>query len=652
VANPLDVKPISPDGNDFYPLPADYHSLTDEGQRLARVNACRQWLLPGPPSQLADTLVASTWFFDLYYLQPDAEAEWDPLFYEGVVVPTPELHWDISRQWAVNRLNVTVAPRGCAKSTHCRRDMLMRIISSPYSFVYGTSTHDNTRHTGQILKTQCYENTRINQDFAPSYNIDKFKPGRGARPTGVDYFHLMNGSWVRCVSAESRLRGLRPDRFRLDDPEYDEKASTSMQTIRDYTEKLIFKIALPMVMRAKSGIDWTGTFVSKKHLLWHAMETMETENGLRAIDPRFDHWSRLIIRACVEGDDGRLVSCWPQMWPATREEKERLGLPGTVSLEEMREMVGTAAFNGEMQGRPGDAEEQYFKLTTDAKGRHAWWYEQPDAYVNENPLLSNSFFCWKDPTGAVKKVLLPEFLSSARLFMTVDTAYTEKATSDRRCCTVMALTRENELFVLDIWSDRKGDDVLLRRAFDMAALWRVPTIFVEVVKDSFKLYQRFRSAVATRMTDTMGIAHTPMIRDIRPGTMTKVAKIAAMDLRFEHNLIKFPLWKRLEGGGWSRLYEQIEGFNPEMDDGGLAKDDELDTVAMSLFVVKSKPRKAPGEPLETEDLDPIEELRAGRTQLPGGCSIVSGLSLDQIPTDVLNALLRAQKTESPSGTKV
>ena len=35
---------IERNGNDFYPLPPDYLELTPEGQRMARVNACRQWL--------------------------------------------------------------------------------------------------------------------------------------------------------------------------------------------------------------------------------------------------------------------------------------------------------------------------------------------------------------------------------------------------------------------------------------------------------------------------------------------------------------------------------------------------------------------------------------------------------------------------------
>jgi len=45
----LEVVPIEKEGNPLYPLPPDYEELTDKGKRLARVNACRQWLIPGDP---------------------------------------------------------------------------------------------------------------------------------------------------------------------------------------------------------------------------------------------------------------------------------------------------------------------------------------------------------------------------------------------------------------------------------------------------------------------------------------------------------------------------------------------------------------------------------------------------------------------------
>lgn len=632
---------ISPEGNDYYPLPPDYPTLSVKGQRQARVNACRQWLLPGTPEERAEARVISTWYFDQYYLHPDDEADFDPLFYDMTPLETPSMHWDLSRLWATSRMNVALMPRGGAKTTHTKKDMILCLVTAPaYSFVYATSTHDNTKHTGQSVKDQCHENSRIQDDFGPDFG-GTLKPARGNKPTGVEYFYLNNGSWLRCVSAESRLRGLRPRRFRLDDPEYDERASTSMATIRAYMDKLLFKVAIPMTLRAACGIDWTGTFVSKRHFLWHALSTIQTPEGIRAQDPRFNHWSRLLIRAAWRDDSGALVSCWPEMWPSTIAEKHARGLSDHVSIEEMPSIMGTSNFNGEMLGNPGTTEEQFFKLDTDVKGRHAYWYESVDDALATSPHQSSTLLCWKHPeTGATERAVLSEFLKSSRLFLTVDTAYTESASSDRRCCTLMAVQKHtNVLFVLDMWSDRKPDHVLTTRALELAQLWRCPSIHIEVVKDSFKLYKRFQSVVSTRLTEEMGLSWVPSIRDLRPGTMTKTAKIETLDLRFEHSLIKLPVWKRYESPAFGRLFEQIEGFNPEADDGGLDKDDEIDTVAMSLLVLKGRRRLdalADGSPP-----DPLQLLKDGKYTLPGGSSIGMGLPWELVDSELTSKLLES-----------
>ena len=135
---------ISPEGNDYFPLPNDYPSLSAKGQRLARVNACRQWLVPGTPEERAEARVISTWYFDQYYLHPDDEADFDPLFYDMTPLETPSIHWDLSRLWATSRMNVALMSRGGAKTTHTKKDMILCLVTAPaYSFVYATSTHVN-----------------------------------------------------------------------------------------------------------------------------------------------------------------------------------------------------------------------------------------------------------------------------------------------------------------------------------------------------------------------------------------------------------------------------------------------------------------------------------------------------------------------------
>lgn len=627
---------------ELWPLPPDYESLTAEGKRQARVNACRLWLLPGTPDELARNRVGSTWFFDTWYLQPDLAADFDPGFYDQSPLPTPPMHWDLSRLWATNRYSVAMLPRGGAKSTHCRRDMIMCMVSDPmHSFVYATSTHDNAKHTGQIVKDQSYHNERIQDDWAPEYG-SFLKPSRGDRATGTEYFYLTNNSWLRCVSVESRLRGLRPRDFRIDDPEYDQKNSTDLGKLRAYADRLIFKIVIPMTLRRGSGASWVGTFVTKRHFLWHAMQTLETPEGPRSVDPRFDHWARMLVRAAYEDpSSGKIVSCWPENWPATEQEKKEKNLQGSISLEMMPSLMGVAAFNNEMLGNPGEADDSFFKLDPSANGKHAWWIENVDDAYGLDPLQSRAHICWRDREGATKREMVGNFLRSTRLFMTVDTAFTEHASSDRRCCTLMGVTPENELFVLDMWSDRKPDNILLTKAFNICQKWRCPVIFVEVVKDSFALWKRFQSVVQTRMTTDLGLGSTPAIRDLRPGTMPKVAKIATLDTRFEHHLIKLPIWRRNMEPWWSRLIDQIEGFNPEADEsGGLEKDDEIDTLSMSLLALRGRAHRGLLQEPEKLELDVVKEITEGRPMWNG---MPLGMALDptKLTVEDLSKLLSA-----------
>ncbi len=642
--------PTPDQGNPLYPLPADYPTLTGGGQRLARVNAARQWILPGTDYQRAEARVASVNFFDLYYLHPDPEAGFDPLFYDSPPLETPWFLLDQLRRWAVWRLNLDIFPRGSAKSTNCRKDMSCVLITRPaFSFVYATSTHDNAKYTGQVMRDTCYENQRVHDDFAPEYD-GRLKPVRGESPTGIEFFYLNNGSWLRCISAESRQRGLRPRRYRLDDPEYDAKASTSMSVRRDYMSELVFKVVLPMVMRGECGADWTNTFVSKRHYGYHAMQVQETESGAVALDPRFNFWNRTLVRAAYEETqpDGtiRIRSCWPSMWPATRAEKEsNPALATRMSLEEIKEVIGTASFNSEYMGNPGSTGDSYFPEPELKK--HGWSIEDPDEKLETDPRHSNSKMVFYRKGEKVSLTFL-EFLQKVRLFITADTSYTQNTSSDYKvaCCMGIDLTT-NELFVLDLWSAQCGEPQLVQQILKMADRWKVPTIHPELVRESISLYEALVSMVQTKATQELGYAHTPSImKDNRPGGDAKEAKIAALLFRFEHGLIKFPLWKGEPW--WTRLFDQISEYNPELEGGGVPHDDELDTVSMSRKIIRGRLRDNPAPPPVNKTF--LERRLEGETMV-GGIPIGFGVDFSKVTPDQMDQLLAQELPDDPDRTR-
>lgn len=640
--------PILIPDNPLWPLPHDYVDLTAEGQRMARVNAAQQWRLPGTAAERAYRMVGSLDFFDRYYLRPDPDDDFDPLFYEVPPLATPDMHWAISRFWATQRYSVIVAPRGSAKSTHCRRDMVMRMVTDKHTFAYVTSTHDNARYTSNIVRDQCYSNRRIQDDFCRHWGVDSLKPGRSEKSVGQEHFFLTHGSWARFASVQSRIRGIRAMRFRLDDPEFDPSASTSMEVMRQNLHDFLFNVAVPTVTHANAGIDWIGTYVSPRHYLWHAMTVVDTPEGPRAMDPRFNYWARFFIPAAYEDEETHTVkSCWPEMWPATEVERREKGLDGALSLERLREVMGAQAFNKEMLGKMGAADGSFFKLDHDQQGKHAYWYKNVDPLLATDPRNSESLICWRGTDGVVVETPMRDFLRRVRLFITVDSSYTEHTHSDRKVATLMAMAADNNLFVLDMWSDRKEESVLLEQTLGMADRWRCALICVEVVKESLKTYNRFKAAVKTRFSEDLGLGFAPKIKDLRPGTMDKPSKISTLDTRFDHNLIKLPLYARTLRPHWDRLISQIEEFTPSVQDGGLQHDDELDTVAMHLLVVKGRVSTWVAQE-DTGAINVVEALRRGE-RFHGSVDLLASIDPSMLSAREMADILQANAQHTPHG---
>ena len=637
--------PTRDEGNELFPLPPDYIELTEEGQREARTNACRQWLVSTSSSEeKATRFIGSLMFFEQWYLNPDEEDDFNPMFFDENPVPVPDGHLGIYKDWATNRSSLIIAPRGFAKSMCIRKSIIMQMLSRPgFSFIYATSTNDNAKQTGQIIKTQFQENIRIHNDWSPEFPDNRIIPRRGEASFGIELMYLKNGSWFRAISSESRQRGGRPRCYVLDDPEYDPRASTSMSNLRSYMDTLLFKVVLPMVTRPDTSIRWLATFVSRRHYAWHAMETQETEHGRRAKDPRFDYWSRMIIKAAYNDSAGKLVSCWPEMWPVDKAAKKNdPRLEACVSLEDIREQIGSANFASEYMADPGASEDVFFPELNDS---HRWWLSNIDADYGLSPHSSVTVINWKGSDGSTKSLSMAEFLKESWVFMTVDTSWTATRDSDYKVCTVMAATPDNELFVLDVWGKQCDENTLIRKIFEIADKWHCPSIHPEVVKQSFALYQTLDTLVKQRAKEMVGVDHLPRIMPLRVGMISKQSRIAALQFRFEHGLLKLPLEKRMEPH-WRQLFDQIEQFNPDVPDGGLAKDDHLDTLAMSGSILKGRIGRTQKE--STDERTPEEHLIAGNYTDKAGMPWAARIDVSSMDQELVDAIL---SKEGKNGTK-
>jgi hypothetical protein len=213
----------------------------------------------------------------------------------------------------------------------------------------------------------------------------------------------------------------------------------------------------------------------------------------------------------------------------------------------------------------------------------------------------------------------------------------------------MAVTPQNDLFILDLWALQCKETEQVKAVFKMADLWRCPTVHPESIREGVSLYNALHSIVATRARDMVGTEHLPKIVKLNPGMAEKSDKIAALGFRFEHGKIKLPLWRR-DQLPWRHLFDQIESFNPEAPDGGLEKDDCIDAVAMSQFVLRGRLSKAPGAP---SDRTLFERLRDGDFY-ENGMHIGEGLDITQLNAEQVAEILdaRTPTISKSTGSKV
>ena len=632
--------PTSPN----YPLPADYGDLTEDGRRQARISGCRQHLLRyETPEDVERAYVAATQLFDAWYLHPDEDDDFFPMFYTEDPLPTPEMHLALRRQAARFWLALAVMPRGSGKTMELRKEILHHMITEPGWFaIYATSTNSNMEDTGYVIKNQLQDNQRINDDWRPEFPDMRIVPSRGEAPFSISHMRLKNRAGFRGTSARSRIRGGRPRVFYLDDPEYDPTGETSMAEIRRYMETLVFRIALNTIMRAGGRMVWRGTFVTRRHFLWHAVSGRVVPDGYSADDPRFDLWHRLIYRMYTDGPEGP-VSCWPEMWPITEKAKAELEAsdpPFEVgpSIEQIRQAVGGPIFDAEYMARPGEGEDQYFGVLTE--DTHGYWYEDVDDLLDEQPHRSTTKICWKDTEETVHKVPLIEFVRTCRLFMTGDTSATARPDSDFKVCCCLAIAPGNVLFVLDIWGAQCREPLLVKQTLLMAAGWRAPNVFPEAIREGRSYYESLHAIIAQRAKEMAGVDFLPSVQPFNPGSVTKTAKIAAGLFRFEHGLIKLPLRRRMSRH-WRALFEQIEEFNPDVEDGGLQHDDHIDcAVGMPQFIVKGRLRAAPKT--EPGPQTPVEHLKAGDLANKDGVPYAYGVDwLTGVSTKDMEAIFDA-----------
>lgn len=601
--------------NEYYPLPPDYGTLTEEGQKEARLFTLRKQDTP-------EDLVNAWVLFRNLYLRPRGDA-----FYQKGFKSSPDFHYQLIKDLGEWSRNAQAAPRGFAKSTVIGIEIpLLLSLTRPYfSVAEGMATQTLIEARFDKLMIEFTENPQIIADFGV------MKPLRGTAIWNHHHLHLANGSVIEGFSIMGRKRGARPQLFILDDPEFDSEATggspNSQYLITEKYEQILFRQIIPMLAKG-SAIFWIGTMINRRCLLYRACE---------GDDPRFGVWMR---RVYVAEDSTRTKALWRAAWP--------------LEFLRAREIeIGHSAYSSEYLNRPLTDETKLFGIDQDLNEYNIPDYRLMEPQEQTHLLASTKDVCWNERVkinkpdgnfdfeiekkhGQIRKV----FGSMYRIAL-VDTASGLEAKNDYRCIAILGYDSNNCLWVLDGWLGKVKDSVFHSKMYEMGQQWMVRAIGIEAYATQGNLIESMREYVdefTRKLTANRNerIVWVPRVVPIKPPLrMSKGVRIAQLEWRFTAGKIKYPAHRANEWP-FSALYEQTENFTKDL--ALLRYDDFIDTIGMSTFLVHARGKESAKAPAK-KTLS--QRIKSGESVAPG-LPLLSGVSITDLTAEQVNILLDKQ----------
>jgi hypothetical protein len=589
MSNPNKAIIFPREGNEFWPLPPDYPTLTAEGQRLARINACSIRDTP------ENAMVAWSTFRELYLLPEEGEG-FDPGFYMPPIYPSPTGHYSLVK-WLHMFDNIAVeAPRGWAKSTGKRSILLWKMLTEPRIQVNNILAKDDfvLEDTFRI-KMQLEENERIVADFGDQ------KRDRGSGLWTGHALTLQNGTIYRAVPIEGKLRGLRGYVF-LDDVEYDEGGPRSSEKLEALKERII-KVMLPM-MDAGCKIVILGTYLGQRSFLYHVVGTDE-DARFKSVEQGGD-WFKVHIPA--EDESGK--NAWAAKY--TRD-----------FLDRKRRTMGYAAYAQEYLGVCMSEEDAIFRLSEGVE------YSVGDDHNFQTPLASTTPITYNgEEVGPFN-----ETVGRMTRVIVVDSATSLKTSADYSAVVVGGLDSKQRLWVLDAWQGRVLAPNLAEQVFRMAEKWRVNVVAVEAFGPYVEIFRIIRQHFHNRHTDDAWI---PQVIEYRPpASYSKEDRILSMAWRFDQRKVALPAYLANTSPHVRELYRQIAHFTP--DGRNLRHDDLIDAMSGIHFILRNS-TPVGGSPIIDNSI--VGRLRRGERYYEGtDVPLISTLRLDEIPPDLLSQIM-------------
>lgn len=226
---------------------------------------------------------------------------------------------------------VFAGPRGSGKSTMAQGlEVLSIVLGERHFLVLCSMTEDLAIGHTAFLKLELEENPRLLQDFGELKGNYKWEEGdlitKGGSGPATQARILARGIGQKIRGL--RYRQWRPDYFRLDDMEDDISASNPKRSHKALD--WITKAVIPAGKEAglESAILFIGTVISKRSVM-----------DVLLNHPDYASWKRMVFPAIKSNNE----SYWPEKYPVAK-------------LDSIKRIIGTNAFQSEMQQDPRDEE--------------------------------------------------------------------------------------------------------------------------------------------------------------------------------------------------------------------------------------------------------------------------------------------------------
>lgn len=622
-------------------LPPDYPNLSEARQRAARLEVvkCR--------TTVQDYVDAWN-FFCSYYLDkiPGSGAGRLPpgvSIYRDNPIPSPTFHEEMIRNIAEssNKLSVTAAPRGSAKTTVLQTWALLQLLTQPgYKILVVRMTDYLVKIWNSFLLKQLTFNPLIAEDFGD------MKPKRGDATWSAHIFTLKNHSELIGTSLGAQMLGLRPDLILLDDPEFDPEATNKgLRDVRKASrqlETLVFDVMLPMLLdpawkgskESRVNIYWIGTMLDRKSLIFQAVRTKT--------DRRFKRWARKNYTIFMRKEDHPAGTCekdgsvllWEEMWDWEK-------------IKDLQDSMSPASFRKSFMNDPQSDDELTFRLHDE------WSYYSSDipVFAIEDPLKSvvSVKYVKRVPTAGHRYEFENRKEECGQLFgrmsriLLVDYATgMAKKDGDFSAIVVLGFDESYTLWVLDCWAGRVMGGPLIEKIWELGSKWQVVLCGIESVSTQKQLLERARATFAQLREYGNWVPRIVPVTD--PYNKEKGEKIMGLGWRFDEYQIRLPAG--VDGDPtWRMFFQQIQNFTPDLS--LLEHDDLIDALSMHQHL--NLPGGLPGlgrmAKKETAYVSPMEKLEAGIMETEDGIPYLSAVSACELTEKADSAILHAQLDE-------